>query len=125
MANTWTIIRGRCSANIVRLGTSIASSAVDGPAIMDQQGRILVHSGDPIALLNDWTGGLLSVGNKFHRLLLSSLSLTIDKDYGVVVPGWSLNIITSSYQMTPNGAASTQDNIPDEDTFVSDDTKEC
>ena len=56
MVNTWTIVWGRFSANIVRLGTSIASSPMAEPTIMDGQGHILVHSGDPIALLNDWIG---------------------------------------------------------------------
>ena len=115
-ANTWTVIRGGCNANVVRLGMSSALPSSSGASATV---RIPVHSGDPIALLNDWTGGLLSLGDECQQQYLSSAILedinyprsTYEYD-SVMIPGWSLNIITSSYQLNPDGAASTHDDRP-------------
>jgi len=123
-ANTWTVLRGESGAGVVRLGTpsSIAAVEDDRRRRRARGGRrVPVHSGDPIALLNEWTGGLLSLGEGCGDLLLPPPSPPIraslggrpppDDDDGVV-PGWSLNVITSSYQMSPDGAATTQDDEP-------------
>ena len=115
-ANTWTVIRGGCNANVVRLGMSSALPSSSGASAAV---GIPVHSGDPIALLNDWTGGLLSLGDECQQQYLSSAILE-DSNYprrtyeydSVVIPGWSLNIITSSYQLNPDGTASTHDDRP-------------
>ena len=124
-ANTWTVLRGGSGAGVVRLGTpsSIAAVEDDRRRRRARGGRrvVPVHSGDPIALLNEWTGGLLSLGEGCGDLLLPPPSPPIgaslggrsppDDDDGVV-SGWSLNVITSSYQMSPDGAATTQDDEP-------------
>jgi hypothetical protein len=120
-ANTWTVIRGGCNANVVRLGTSSALPSSTGASSATVR-RIPVHSGDPIALLNDWTGGLLSLGVECQQQQQQYLSSAMfensypphstDEYDSVMIPGWSLNVITSSYQLNPDGGASTHDDRP-------------
>ena len=95
-ADQWTILRSGATAPIVQLGqTIIPSSSPTG------EKRIPVYSGDPIVLRNDWSGGILSVGGEFEP---EGVEDVIES----TVAGWSLGIITSSYQMN-DGTASTED----------------
>jgi len=90
-ADRWTILRGGANAPCVQLGSD------QQPAVDEQ--RIPVYYGDSIILRNYWTGGILSIGDALAFDASSRFS------------GWSLNIITSSYQMN-NGTANTEDDIP-------------
>mmetsp|Transcript_30088 Transcript_30088/g.63820 ORF Transcript_30088/g.63820 Transcript_30088/m.63820 type:complete len:1034 (+) Transcript_30088:2-3103(+) len=102
--NTWTVLRGGSRASIVQLGNSLNLPTC---AKREPKERIPVYSGDPIVLRNEWTGGLLSLGNEYE------LPTPNTDDDDVVVPGWSLNILTSTYQMSnDNSGASTIDNQP-------------
>jgi len=120
-ANTWTILRGGANANIVQLGSldpAVAALEEEQQLLLQGQGkgRIPVYSGDPIVLKNEWTGGLLSLGNECQLLspyTLSSSNGIMDED--VVSPGWSLNILTSTYEMNlteMGGGASTENDLP-------------
>lgn len=111
-ANTWTVLRGGSNANVVQLGSysTIMNNLPTTNTLEEQEltkRRIPVYSGDPIVLRNDWTGGLLSLGTECQ---LPSMIGRMEDD--VVAPGWSLNILTSTYQMNPDGAASTHDDEP-------------
>lgn len=88
----WTILRGGANAPIVQLGSNI------GP---EETKRVPVYSGDPIVLRNDLTGGLLSLGGDWD-LPVGFGGPSLD------VAGWSLNLITSSYQLH-DGTASTEE----------------
>lgn len=85
--------------------------------------RIPVYSGDPIVLRNDWTGGLLSLGNECQLPPEVDSNGSSNAVAGVVgigssavdrgtIPGWNLRILTSSYQLNPDSAASTEDDRP-------------
>ena len=94
-ADQWTILRSGATAPIVLLGQSLTPT---NPA---EEKRTPIYSGDPIVLRNDWSGGILSVGGEFESEGLEDST----------VAGWSLGIITSSYQMN-DGTASTEDGKP-------------
>ncbi|KAL7540819.1 hypothetical protein ACHAXR_010403 [Thalassiosira sp. AJA248-18] len=125
-ANSWTILRGGANAPVVQLGCSSLDTAAMFEQQQQQQSgkkkrqqRIPVYSGDPIVLRNDWTGGLLSLGNECQLPLGAttvdgrSTSSIIDDD-GTTPAGWSLKIITSTYQMNmgAGGGASTESDRP-------------
>jgi hypothetical protein len=109
-ANTWTVLRGGANANVVRLGSASILSAVEDQRRQTSARHVPIHSGDPIVLLNEWTGGLLSLGD-VCEFAQSAEDREVINDDGII-PGWSLNVITSTYQMTIDGAASTQDDEP-------------
>ena len=109
-ANTWTVLRGGADAKFVQLGSSTMHNLPTATTLEEQElmkRRIPVYSGDPIVLRNDWTGGLLSLGNECQ--LPDMVGRTNDD---IVAHGWALNILTSTYQMNLDGAASTHDDEP-------------
>ena len=88
----WTILRGGANAPIIQLGSSDYESF--------DENRIPVYYGDSIVLRNFWTGGILSLGNNLESDNLSP-----------GISGWSLQIVTSSYEMN-DGTASTENGQP-------------
>eukprot|EP00956_Cyclotella_meneghiniana_P015803 scaffold24550_cov60-Cyclotella_meneghiniana.AAC.8 len=92
-ADRWVILRGGPDAGLVELGPDLPH---------DNHGNIPVYSGDSIVLRNDFTGGVLSLGDVVEDLP----HVTPVND----IVGWSLNLITSSYQMH-DGVASTEDDV--------------
>jgi hypothetical protein len=109
-ANTWTVLRGGANANVVRLGSASILSAAEHRHRRTSVRRVPIYSGDPIVLQNEWTGGLLSLGDGCEFAHSADDKEVIDDDG--IIPGWSLNVIISSYQMSIDGAASTQDDEP-------------
>ncbi|KAL7486248.1 hypothetical protein ACHAW6_011848 [Cyclotella cf. meneghiniana] len=92
-SDQWIVFRGGTNAGLVQLGRDLPH---------EDQGRIPVYSGDPIVLRNDLEGGLLSLGNVMDNPTKFSS--------GPDIAGWSLNLITSSYQMH-EGTASTEGDV--------------
>ena len=92
-ADRWVVLRGGPDAGLVELGPDLPH---------DNHGSIPVYSGDSIVLRNDFTGGVLSLGDVVEDLP----HVTPVND----IVGWSLNLITSSYQMH-DGVASTEDDV--------------
>ncbi|KAL3800818.1 hypothetical protein HJC23_001655 [Cyclotella cryptica] len=92
-SDQWIVLRGGANAGLVQLGRDLPH---------EDRGRIPVYSGDPIVLRNDMEGGLLSLGSVVDDLTNISS--------GPDIVGWSLNLITSSYQMH-DGTASTEDDV--------------
>jgi gamma-tubulin complex component 2 len=92
-ADRWVVLRGGADAGLVELGPDLPH---------DDQGNVPVYSGDSIVLRNDFTGGILSLGD-----VIETLPHVLP---GPDVIGWSLNLITSSYEMH-DGVASTEDDV--------------
>jgi gamma-tubulin complex component 2 len=92
-ADRWVVLRGGSNVALVELGPDLPH---------DDHSRIPVYSGDPIVLRNDFTGGILSLGEEVDELFHAL--------QGPDITGWSLNLITSSYQMH-GGTASTEDDM--------------
>ncbi|KAL7513901.1 hypothetical protein ACHAXN_011097 [Cyclotella atomus] len=92
-ADRWVVLRGGADAGLVELGPDLPH---------DDQGNVPVYSGDSIVLRNDFTGGILSLGD-----VIETLPHVVP---GPDVIGWSLNLITSSYEMH-DGVASTEDDV--------------
>ena len=106
-ANQWTVLRGGAHAPVVQLGSmhNRRNSKVTAEA-EERERRVPVYSGDPIVLRNEWAGGLLSLGDEYPPLSSAGC-----EDGGEDVAfGWSLDILTSSYQMNKanGGGASTE-----------------
>ena len=127
-ANTWTVLRGGSGATIVTLGNTQLdhpTSLLEDDNMMMMGGKmknkkkkkVPVYSGDPIVLQNEWTGGILSLGDECsddddYTSLNGASMNNAESTSGSTSSGWSLNIITSSYQMNTGGGASTQDDLP-------------
>ncbi|KAL7545825.1 hypothetical protein ACHAWF_009175 [Thalassiosira exigua] len=105
-ANAWTVLRGGAGAPAVRLGTLPPTSLEGEGGARKNKRRIPVYSGDPVALKNEWTGGLLSLGEECRPGTLGDDEGDDIYAAGVddaVVAGWSLKIVTSSYEMNEDG----------------------
>jgi gamma-tubulin complex component 2 len=72
-----------------------------GPDLPHETSGIPVYSGDCVVLRNDFTGGILSLGDVVEELPYVP--------EGPDVLGWSLNLISSSYEMTDYGASTEED----------------
>lgn len=92
-ADRWVVLKGGVHADLVELGPDLPH---------DDGGNVPVYSGDFVVLRNDYTGGILSLGD-----VIEVLPHVMP---GPDVIGWSLNHITSSYEMH-DGVASTEDDI--------------